>query len=122
MATSTVTVTLNSYPTGVANVVGGILISGTLAFGAGDYVTNGLPVTLQESVAGARQNVTPPFAAIESPSSGYVYRWDPGHGTVRIFIGGAAVSDPLAELANGTALPAGVTGDTVYFTALAVKG
>ena len=120
MATSGVT--LNPYPTGVANVLGGILRSGTLAFTAGNYVTDGIPVTFQTGVAGVRQNVKPPFAQVESPSSGYVYRYDPGHGTIRIFQGGAAVSEPLAELANATALPAGVTGDTVYFTALAVKG
>jgi len=58
-------------------------------------------------------------AAGVSPS-GYVYDYTPGtsqaNGQLSIFTGAAAQS-PLTELTDGAAIPAGVSGDSIYFEA-----
>lgn len=122
MAESVVTPVLSSYPQGVVNLGGSLQLSGTLTIGAGTYATNGLPCEFRTLAAGVSQSLAPVATELYSPSSGYIYQYDPVHLTVRIFLGGAAVSDPLAELGNGATVPAGVTGDTVQFSTQVFKG
>jgi hypothetical protein len=51
--------------------------------------------------------------------SGYVYAYvkgtDNSNGLIKIFVQDGTATNPLAELGNGTAIPAGVSGDTISF-------
>lgn len=116
------TATLFPYPLGVVNVVGALQLNGTLAFAAGTYTAGGLPLSFNTLAAGLNQSQPPLACQIYSPSSGYQYEYDLATQKVRIFQGGAAVSEPLAELASGVAVPAGVTGDAPSFSATVLKG
>ncbi|MGH9439250.1 MAG: hypothetical protein ACRD22_15475, partial [Terriglobia bacterium] len=90
--------------------------AGTLGIAAGGlYQTNGLPLSFSGSEFApiGTDGSEPVWAEFASPSSGIVYRFDPTYITLRIFVGGPAVSDPLAELASG----ASVTADTLNFKA-----
>ncbi len=110
MALPTLTYTVNPFPTGRDKTQMNLIVKGSIAIAAGgDYQTNGLPIALSgPEILTSKQ---PNWGEVYSPSSGYVYAFDPVHQTLRIFSGGAAVSEPLAELANAAV----VAADTVLF-------
>jgi hypothetical protein len=114
MSTSTVTLTINPYPNGRSNDFNHVTISGKVAIGAGDYPANGLPVSWATMDPPAGPTPIKP-AHVESVSSGYVYRHDPVHGTIRIFQSAGSAA-PLVEIATTT--PGGVVSDTIYFDAV----
>lgn len=120
MATAVVTTTVNSFPNGLDNTLDHLNVFGTFSVGAGTYITNGLPVTFTNP--DVLSEYTPFFGEVYSPGSGYAYFFDPVNQTLRIFEGGAAVSTPMAELANAVNIPAGVTGDTIYFKVTLNRG
>lgn len=119
---SVATAVLSAYPSGVINLVGALQLNGTLSFSAGTYTAGGLPLAFATLAAGTNPNLGPANCEINSRSSGYQYVYDLTNKTVRIFEGGAAVSEPLAELTSGASLPSGVTGDAPQFTATVIKG
>lgn len=116
------TAVLSPYPVGTVNLGGALQLNGTVSFAAGTYPAGGVPLAFHGLAAGLNPNVAPASCAVVSPSSGYLYAYDLATQTVRIFEGGAAVSEPAAELATGAALPAGVTGDAPTFSAVLLKG
>lgn len=118
MAASTVTKTITS----IDSTLRTFIVRGTLAIGAGDYATPGLTTDLS---SGDLPVGSPPLEvriySTKSPGAIalFEYQYTPGttpaNGKTQIFTGAAAQSG-LAELADG-ATPAGVTGDTISFTA-----
>lgn len=112
MANSTATPTVNNYPFGVDAEMQAIDLFGTIAIAAGSYPANGIPINFSGIKAGANGAPKGP-ARIESASSGFIYRHDIAHGTVRIFVTGTAANDPLNEVATTT--PAAVVSDTITF-------
>lgn len=90
---------------------------GTVTIAAGDYATGGLTLSLANAAVHA--GWLPVWVEILSPTSGYVYRFNPGttlaNGKLLIFVQDGTTG-PLKEIA-ASALPAGVTGDTINFRA-----
>lgn len=115
MATSAVTVTVNPFPTGYDNTINTITIRGKLTIAAGDYPATGIPVAFNIKDASAVGNPICPVK-LESPSSGFVYRWDMVNTSIRIWLTGTAANDPLNEVSTTT--PSGVVSDTIYFSAV----
>ena len=78
------------------------------------YVTGGIPMNLNQSNIKASR--TPEKITIYG-QTGYVYIYvkgtDNSNGLLKIFVQGAAETDPLEEMANALAIPAGVSGDTI---------
>jgi hypothetical protein len=114
MSTSVVTVALNRYPKADDLEINRVHLPGIITIAAGDYPANGIPISL----AGIP---TPPGTVavkinLESPTSGFIYRYDRAHKTIRIFVQGAGEGDPLEEVATTT--PAGVVSDTIDFEAI----
>lgn len=126
MATSTVTLTVGSWPTGQTHTVspGWQLVQGTAKVNAGDYATGGLPLTWVPLTGADGKNFFPssgysslkPTLAIVYGIAGYVYAYDFATNKLLILVQGAAAGDPLAEL-GATTMPSGVTGDTITFLA-----
>lgn len=110
MALPTLTFTVNPFPTGRDKTQMNLILKGTIGIASGgDYQTLGLPIALVgPEILTSKQ---PNWGEVYSPSTGYVYRFDPVNQTLRIYTGASAVSEPMAELANG----ASVAADTVYF-------
>lgn len=113
MANATASVAVTAFPDGYDNTLSHQWYLGTITVAAGNYPANGIPLTF--NTADFLTSNTPTFGEILSASSGYTYRFDPTHQTVRIFVQGAAATDPMAEMTTGAAVPAGVTGDTIRF-------
>lgn len=115
MSTATAVVTINSYPNGVDNTQRSEIVKGTLAIGASPltYVTNGLPITYANNEAIKSLTLTANWGVIYG-IAGYVYQYDPAHNTVRIYTTAETSGVPLVELTNTTAIPSGVSGDTIY--------
>ena len=116
MALPSLTFAVTDYPSGSDQTFTKIVVYGTLTIGAGGlYATNGLPLTF----AGADfapispDNGVPTWTWFYSPSTGFEYKYDPTHQTLRIYEQGT-VAGALPELANA----ASVTADTVYFQAV----
>lgn len=116
MPLPTLTFTVGDYPAGKDQTHSKVVVFGSLTIGAGGlYQTNGLPL----SFAGAEfepispDQSVPVWADFYSPSTGFVYRYDPTHQSLRIWEQ-TTVAGPLVELANG----ASVTADTVLFQAI----
>lgn len=114
MAATTVTLTASAFPQGVDQTARSHIIRGTAALGSGGtYVTNGLPVSWN-----LPENVTPndAFQAnFTSPSTGFVYVYDPTNVTIRIFATGTASGDALNELANLTSITAATLNFEAWF-------
>lgn len=91
-------------------------ILGNLTF-SGNYVTDGDSVTLTGLFPGQRS-----AAEIVSLGgiSGYLYRFDNVNKRILVFQAPATGPNPLAQI-SAAAYPAGVTGDTVIFYAVAKK-
>ena len=96
-------------------------VIGSLAISAGPatYVTGGIACSLLTSAVKATR--APFFMRIQN-QSGFVYRYIPGvdasTGLLKIFVQDAVATNPLLEMANTTAIPAGVSGDVITFFAI----
>ena|SRR5689334_17793903 len=96
--------------------------SGTVAIGASplNYATGGIVMSLVDPLIKAQR---PPKSVIVTGKAGYIYRYVPGttlaNGLLMIFAQTASASedDPLGQLANGVAIPAACSGDTITFEA-----
>lgn len=115
MALPVLTFAVSDYPSGKDQTHSKIKVYGTLGIAAGGaYQANGLPLDF----AGAEfspispDEANPVWAELYSPSSGYVYRYDPVHQTLRIFEEGGTAG-PLLELTAA----ASVAADTLQFVA-----
>ena len=118
MANATATASLNAFPNGRDLTLNHIHALGTITVAAGDYPADGIPLSF--GIDGLIPADTSSFVIgrADSPSSGFIYRMDSVNQTLRIFTTGTASGDPLNELTSGGAVPAGVTGDTIYFDAV----
>lgn len=128
-----VTLTLDAYPNGVTNDQRYIHLWGEAAFAAdpATYVTGGsalnwasllsspdgvqLPISTQDIAA-------PVDVDFKSESaSGWVYGWNKSANKIQILAasgGTAGTEAPFEEMTTGTAIPAGVSGDTIRFHAV----
>jgi len=108
-----------------------IWLHGVLTFTAGNYVTGGiLPVystILDQSgqkVQLATYNVAPDTMYVQSIAGAatgqYIYSYNKATGKIQIWVTGAALSGPLAEYTNGTAITP-IIADVVEFEAQWVK-
>lgn len=95
-------------------------VLGTIAIDASPatYATGGLAMNF--SVPLIKATLAPVHVSV-SGQSGYVYIYIPGAdataGLLKIFVQDAIAANPLAEMANALAIPAGVSGDTINFIA-----
>lgn len=95
-------------------------VLGTLAISANPavYVTGGIAMNLNQSDIKASRL---PIMINVIGQSGYIYEYVPGtdnsNGKLKVMVQGAAETDPLEELA-ASAIPAGVSGDTINFSAI----
>lgn len=124
MGTATATLTIDNYPAGINNIQRMIKVSGTVVIQASpaEYATGGLalswnvePIKAQGANAGAPVDVF-----FESIAGGlYDYGWNKANGTIQIFTASAAVAGGAVyeEMPNTTAIPAGISGDTIRFEA-----
>lgn len=110
MANSAATYTPNAFPKGHTDFLDKRGHFGTITISAGNYVTNGIPVSLAGVLYGAPPN--PFWGYLDSPTSGYSYAFDPTNQSVRVYQC-AGSGNPMTELTAGSATPAGVTGDTI---------
>lgn len=118
MAEATITSTPDpSMPTGLGGD-GMYRVIGTLAVNAGDYEAGGILLNFFQSAIKAQR--TPMRVAI-SGTGGYIYSYvkgsDASSGLVKIFVQDAVAKNPLAELDDDVAVPAGVLADVVTFEA-----
>lgn len=118
MAEATLTPTPDpSLPTGIGN--GDFYKSiGSLAVVAGDYEAGGILLNFLQS--GIKAQRTPLRVTIVG-TSGYIYSYvkgtDASNGLVKIFVQDAVAKNPLAELDDDVAVPAGVIADTITYEA-----
>lgn len=112
---------------------------GTIAIDASPstYTTGGIPLVNAANVAlnaWANEKIkaspikasdtgpTPLIVYIESTTgSGFWYTYNSTTNKVQIFTTGTATQAPAAELANAAAIPAGVSGDSIFFEAKFVR-
>lgn len=115
MANAVVSATNLPAPLGVERTNTKYHLYGNFTIGpaGASYVANGLPLPSFPNLVGPASSI-PLFGEAYSVTTGYQYVIDTVHNTLRIYEGGAAVSEPLAELAVA-ALPAAVTSDTINF-------
>ena len=128
MATATTTITVDNYPTGIENTQRTQRVRGVIAVQASPatYATGGLALSflgLKDSAGNFIENVSgvPVDVLLMSDGAGlYDYGWNKSTNKLQIFAasGGAANSAPYAELTNGTAIPASVSGDVLRFEAV----
>jgi hypothetical protein len=110
--TMALSATQNAYPTGQARVQNVTLFFGTLAF-SGSYTTGGDTLTLP-AVPG--YDTSEVVDVLIHGISGYIYQYDKTNATVLVFEQDGTTGG-LAQI-GATTYPAGVTGDTVTFTAI----
>lgn len=113
MATATATFTQYVYPNGLDETGRFERHIGTVAIQASPatYATGGLALSfLNESVKS--NNPAQQVSIYSVAGSGYVYAYNASTGKVQIFQSAGSAA-PLAELGNGSAIPAGVSGDTI---------
>ena len=78
------------------------------------YTTGGLPI-VWSSVQGFPGTFAPYMVSFASVSGNgaYIYMWNATSGNIQIFTASTAI-----ELANASAIPAAVSGDTIRFEAI----
>ena len=121
MAVATATPTINAFPNGVDNTQRFTRIYGTIAISASPatYATGGLALSFS-GLEPIKSTQSPVIVYIESvKGSGFIYGWNQSTGKLQIFTGAAAQS-ALTEL-SAAAIPAGVSGDTIFFEALFLR-
>ncbi len=80
---------------------------------SGSYATGGDALALT-TLSGLLRS---PIKVEIEGKAGYKYEWDSTNAKMLTRYGGAAVSQPMAEI-PAAAYPAGVTGDVITFTAI----
>lgn len=127
MSAAVATITVDAYPKGVDNTQRMTIIRGTVAIGASPltYTTGGIAIVSASNATQSGWAQEPIKVTSDTPiecefysvaGSGFVYTWNQASNTLQIFTGAAAQS-ALTELTGGGAIPAGVSGDTIRFTA-----
>lgn len=114
MAAAIATLTVgNSWDNIKYNVGGTVVIAPSPA----TYTTGGIAFNLNQSDVKAQR--TPSDVEIHG-IAGYEYRYvkgtDNSNGKLMIFVQDAVATNPLAEMANALAIPAGVSSDTISFS------
>lgn len=114
MAAAIATATVkNQWVDRVYDVIATLAISASPA----TYTTGGIALNLNQ--ASIKASRTPDVVQV-SGQSGYIYNYvkgaDNSNGLLKIFVQDATATNPLAELGNGTAIPAGVSGDVITAT------
>lgn len=93
----------------------GLIISASPA----TYTTGGIACNLNNALVKASR--TPRFVSIYG-LAGYTYVYvkgtDNSNGLLKIFVQDGVSGNPLAEMANALAIPAGVSGDTILANAM----
>jgi hypothetical protein len=128
MSNAAATLQVSNYPSGQTSTLGPSwqLVSGTVVLTAGNYIANGLPLTWNPMTSASGGSFLPASSLQTTPSivyfqsitgAGYLYAWDSVHGTLRIQEC-AGSAGPAVDITSGSALPAGVTGDTIQFLAV----
>jgi hypothetical protein len=94
------------------------IVNGRLSIAAGDYATNGLTVNL--STLFEIKSSRPPETVVVHGIAGFIYEFNIGttkaNGKLLIRGTGSAQYAALSQVA-ASALDAGITGDTIAFTA-----
>lgn len=96
-------------------------VLGKVAIGASPlaYATGGLVMNMLIPLIKASRT---PLSVHVFGQSGYVYKYIPGtdasNGKLEIFVQDGTSGNPLAEMADTTAIPAAVSGDTIQFVAI----
>jgi len=94
---------------------------GTLAIGASPltYTTGGIALSLALPLL---KSSRVPFYVIVLGQNGFTYVYvsgtDETSGKLKILVQDGVAQDPLTELTNGSAIPLGVSGDTIGFHAI----
>ncbi len=107
MALPSLTTTINPFPSGRDKTQKWQIYKGKIAIGSGGlYATNGLPFAL----SGAAVLTTTPIDWMEmySLTTGFIYKWDPVHQTIRVYEGASGsgtISAPALTMDSYT--PAG---------------
>ena len=115
MAAAIATLTVGNSWDDIKYVVGGTV---AITASPATYTAGGIAFNLNQSDVKASR--TPSDVQIQGVS-GYIYSYvkgsDNSNGKLKIFAqtSGAAEDDPLGELTDGAAIPAGVSGDTISF-------
>lgn len=95
----------------------GYKASGLVAIGAGNYVTGGITLNLNQPLLKASQT---PLRVSITGVSGFFYYYIPGtnnsNGLIEIWVDSGTAQDPLVQLSAG-AMPAGVVADTITYVA-----
>lgn len=114
MATATATATLTDIRSTWADSKYHVIASIAISANPATYATGGLVCNLEIPLIKASR--APLYGQIAG-QSGFVYVWVPGtdasNGKIKIFVQDAVAANPLAEMANALAIPAGVSGDTI---------
>lgn len=96
-------------------VVGTVTISASPA----TYVGGGLVMNFLTALIKASRV---PIAVFVYGISGYIYSYvagtDASNGLLKVFVQDAVATNPLLEMANALAIPAGLSGDTITFMAI----
>jgi len=94
---------------------------GTVAIGASPltYTAGGMAMSLLVPLIKASRT---PLKVTVSGRTGYIFKYIPGtdasNGLLMIFVQDAVAGNPLLEMADATAIPAAVSGDTIGFEAV----
>lgn len=113
MAAATVTTTVNDqWADSAYHVLATLAVSASPA----TYTAGGIAMNLNQALIKAQRT---PLQVRVSGAAGYVYSFvagsDNSNGLLKIFAQTASASedDPLGELTDASAIPAGVSGDTI---------
>lgn len=115
MAAAIATLNVSGGWDNIRYIVGGTV---SITVSPATYTTGGIPFNLNQSDVKASR--TPSDVQIQG-ISGYIYAYvkgtDNSNGLLKVFgqSSGASAGDPLIELASSSAIPAGVSGDTISF-------
>ena len=128
MSTATATLTEYQFPNALFEANNFMEIMGTVAIQAASatYATGGLSITWNLPSNRFSSNSSKPASAIfysilPNPVTNlFVYVYIPSTGKLAIYTGAAAQTG-LTELTDASAIPAGVSGDTIEFRARFVR-
>lgn len=91
---------------------------GTITISAGDYATGGIALNLlQSGIKAQRVPLVMEVSGIAGFTYAYVNGTDASNGLLKIFVQDAVAQDPLVELTDESAMPAGVLADTISYDA-----
>ena len=91
----------------------------TISASPATYSMGGIPFNLNNPLIKASRT---PSQVWLYGQAGYIYVYvkgtDNSNGKLKIFVQDGVATNPLAEMADALAIPAGVSGDTIEFSAL----